>query len=303
MSTRFVPRRSSAESRQIRWTRHAVQTGVVLAVAGVVWKHALAGSGSTSAEAFCPFGGFETAWTWLTTGRTVAHVHPANLALAGIVVVLALAARGMFCGWVCPLGSVQEAIHAGADRVVSRVPALRRLRRRTASNVWLRRVDRVLRYGRYVVLAWAIGGAALTGAMVFRGLDPWIALLSVVEFELSTAFVVMLGVLLLSVVVERPFCRYACPLGALQGLVGLVSPLAVQRDASSCLGCDLCNQACPMGIDVNQTTRVTDTACIGCLECVAACPSREALALTVSLPRRVPVEVGISTRDLEGARS
>lgn len=303
MTATFVPRRSSAEGRQIRWTRHAVQAAAVIGVAGVVWRNALAGPGSTSAEAFCPFGGFETAWTWVTTGRTVAHVHPANLVLAGVVVVLALAARGMFCGWVCPLGSIQEGIHAVADRVVSHVPALRRIRRRTASNVWLHRADRVLRYGRYVVLVWAVAGAALTGVMVFRGLDPWIAVISIVEFELSTAFVVMLGVLLLSVVVERPFCRYACPLGALQGLVGLASPLAVQRNASSCLGCDLCNQACPMGIAVNQSTRVTDTGCIGCLECVAACPSHDALALTVSVPRRVPVDVGLSPRDLEGVRS
>jgi hypothetical protein len=33
------------------------------------------------AEGLCPFGGFETAWTWLTTGETVRHVHPANLVL------------------------------------------------------------------------------------------------------------------------------------------------------------------------------------------------------------------------------
>ena len=39
-----------------------------------------------------------------------------------------------------------------------------------------------------------------------------------------------------------------------------------------------------MGLEVNSVTRVTDAQCIGCLECVAACPSRDALAVTVSLP-------------------
>jgi polyferredoxin len=280
-----------------------VQLTVVVAAALLVWRHTAEGAGSTSAEAFCPFGGFESAWTWVTTGRTVAHVHPANLVLAGVLVVLALAARGMFCGWVCPLGSLQEAVHAAAAAVVRRLPGLRRAQRHAAARPWVRRLDRVLRYGRYVVLLWAVGGVVVTGAMVFRGVDPWVALLTLTEFELSTAFAVLVAVLLLALVVDRPFCRYACPLGALQGLVGTVSPLAVQRTASSCLGCDLCNRACPMGISVNRSTRVTDPACIGCLECVAACPSRDALALTVSLPRRPVVDDLVTVRDLEGARS
>ena len=167
--------------------------------------------------------------------------------------------------------------------------------RSSAHTPWWPRVDHILRYGRYVVLVWAIGGAALTGVMVFRELDPWNALLSVVEFEISTAFVVLIAVLALSVFIERPFCRYACPLGAVQGLIGKASPVAIQRNADACLGCTICNTACPMNIEVNQATRVTDTNCIGCLECVAACPSQNALALTITLPTRISVR----TSDIE----
>jgi Fe-S-cluster-containing hydrogenase component 2 len=60
--------------------------------------------------------------------------------------------------------------------------------------------------------------------------------------------------------------------------------VAVERHADACLGCDLCNRACPMNIPVNQRTRITDTTCIGCLECVAACPSRDAIGVTIALP-------------------
>jgi polyferredoxin len=120
--------------------------------------------------------------------------------------------------------------------------------------------------------------------MVFREYDPWSALLSVAEFEVTTAFVLLVAMLVMALVVERPFCRYACPLGAVIGIVGKASPVAVQRNASACLGCDLCNRACPMGLEVNSVTRVTDAQCIGCLDCVAACPSRDALAVTVALP-------------------
>jgi polyferredoxin len=178
-------------------------------------------------------------------------------------------------------------VKAAGRTITDRVPPLRRLRRllslRSSTERW-RRIDRTLRWGRWLVLTWAVVGAALTGAMVFREADPWIAFLSVAEFEFSLAFVVLVVTLVLAIFVERPFCRYACPLGAVQSLAGRLSPIAVQRDASACLGCDLCNQAYPMAIPVNNRTRVTDTSCLGCLECVGACPSENGLAVTLAIP-------------------
>lgn len=280
-----VPRRPKRWGSRVRWTRHAVQGAMVAIVGWQAVGHAT--SGEESAEAWCPLGGFETLWTLLTTGRTVSHVHTSSLVLSVTVLVLAVAGRGFFCGFLCPMGTVQEMVHAAGRAVTDRVPPLRRLRRRVergASSQRWRRTDRILRWGRWLVLAWAIIGAAVTGTMVFREADPWIALLSVAEFELSLAFVVLIATLVLALFVERPFCRYACPLGAVQSLAGRLSPIAIQRDASACLECDLCNQACPMAIPVNARTRVTDTSCTGCLECLGACPSKDALTVTLAIP-------------------
>lgn len=280
-----VSRRPSSWGPRVRWARHAVQGAVVAVVGWQAVGHVT--SGGPSAEAWCPLGGFETLWTLVTTGRTVAHVHASTLVLAAAVLVLALAGRGFFCGWICPLGTLQEMVHAAGRAVTDRVPPLRRLRRKlelSANTERWHRVDRILRWGRWLVLAWAIIGAAVTGTMVFREADPWIALLSVAEFEFSLAFVVLIATVALAAFVERPFCRYACPLGAVQSLAGKLSPIAVQRDDSACLGCDLCNQACPVAIPVNTRTRVTDSSCIGCLECVGACPSQKGLSVTLAIP-------------------
>jgi polyferredoxin len=280
-----VPRRPANWGSKVRWTRHAVQ-GALVAVVG--WQAAgHVTSGGESAEAWCPLGGFETLWTLLTTGRTVSHVHTSSLVLSVTVLVLAVVGRGFFCGWLCPMGTVQELVHAAGRAVTNRLPLLRRLRRRlergAVAGRW-RQTDRVLRWGRWVVLAWAVIGAGITGTMVFREADPWVALLLVAEFEFSLAYVVLIATLVLALFIQRPFCRYACPLGAVQSLVGKLSPIAVQRDASACLDCDLCNQACPMAIPVNTRTRVTDTSCTGCLECVGACPSQNGLAVTLATP-------------------
>ncbi|MEJ2579382.1 MAG: 4Fe-4S binding protein [Kineosporiaceae bacterium] len=280
-----VPRRTARWGRSLRWVRHGTQA---LIAGFIVWQvvgHVT--QGRPSAEGLCPFGGFETLWTWVTTGRTVSHTHPANLVLGLAVVTLALIGRGFFCGWLCPLGAIQGGIHRAATGVVDRIPPLRRLRRtfgRSTVARWGHRLDRVLRWGRWAMLGWALIGAGLTGTMVFRDVDPWIALLSVVEFEFSLAFTVLLATLVLSLFVHRPFCRYACPLGAVQGVLGRLAPVSVERDAASCLGCDLCTQACPVGIPVHIRSRVTDTSCLGCLECVAACPSVPALGVSLALP-------------------
>ena len=189
-----VPRRRPAWGRTVRWARRATQGAVIAVVGWQAVSHVT--SGGESAEAWCPFGGFEGAWTMVTTGRIVAHVHTSSLVLAGAVLVLALIGRGFFCGWLCPLGSLQEMVHAAGRAVTDRVPPLRRLRRRLSLRAgtqrW-RRIDRVLRWGCWLVLAWAIIGAAVTGTMVFRVADPWIALLMVAQFEVSLAFVVLVA--------------------------------------------------------------------------------------------------------------
>ena len=69
-------------------------------------------SGGPSAEAWCPLGGFESAWTLVTTGRMVAHVHTSRLVLTAAVLVLAVVGRGFFCGWLCPFGTLQEMVYA-----------------------------------------------------------------------------------------------------------------------------------------------------------------------------------------------
>ena len=297
MSVNMVPRRSPTWSHRVKLTRHLIQTGMVAWIIWLMWDKYSNEATRTSPESFCPYGGFETAWTWLTSGKTVSHTHTSNLVLAGVVVILALAARGFFCGWICVLGSIQEGIRAVGVAIRKRVPILRKAGKFIDKKMnFAKNIDHILRFSRYAVLAWSLIGAGITGTMVWRNYDPWSAFLSVLEFQISTAFVVLFVVLFLSLFMDRPFCRYACPLGAIQGLISKVSPVSIERSAENCIACALCNKACPMKLPVSTRTRVTDGGCIGCLECVAVCPSRDALALTFTFPTKLPI---ISSRNQE----
>lgn len=288
----------------IQTLRLVTQAGFALFILYTVALHLLVGEEggviTTSAEAYCPFGGLETLYTFVRSGGTlVSHTHLSNLVILASVLLLTFVARGAFCGWICPLGAIQEWLYAGSAWVQKRIPPLgrrvralkawagatptRRFDQRGAPTV-LARIDGWLRYGRYVVFAWAVLGAAAYGTMVFRDYDPWAALLTIGELELTGGAVVLVVVLVASFFVERPWCRYACPLGAAIGLAGKLSPLRIERTGPACAGCALCHTACPVGIPVDTRTTITDASCIMCLRCVDTCPKHGALDLRLTIP-------------------
>ena len=177
--------------------------------------------GVATPEALCPFGGIETAFRLVTGSGYVPHVHASNVVLGIAVLVLAFFARSAFCGWLCPLGFLQDLV-SGASRLVQRKvrPVRLGVRWLKAHARPLAVLDRPLRLLKYAVLAWAVGGAALWGVMVFRDVDPWFALLELFRLTVIPAVLVLVVILVAALFVDRPWCRYACPLGAASGLVG-----------------------------------------------------------------------------------
>ncbi len=292
----------------IQTLRLASQLGFAGFILYTVALHLIVGEESgqitTSAEAYCPFGGIETLYTFVSSGGTLlSHTHLSNLAILASVLLLTVVARGAFCGWICPLGALQEWVYAGSAWLQKRIRPLgrgvRALKRRAGAQQMRRfdqrgaptlieRLDHWLRYGRYVVLAWAVFGAAAYGTMVFRDYDPWAALLTIGELELTGGALVLALVLVGSLFVERPWCRYACPLGAAIGLASKLSPIRIERAGPACAGCALCNSACPVGIPVDTRSTITDVSCIMCLRCVDTCPKHGALELTLSIPGLAP---------------
>lgn len=270
--------------------RRLTQFGVFLFILFIAVRHTLAGEGSgnvtASWEAYCPMGGLESLYKFVTSGGSfVAHTHLSNMVILVATLAVALGARNAFCGWLCPFGFIQDMVSRFSTVVQKRVPRVRRaVKMLKARGTRLAVLDRYLRFLKYAVLAWTVVGAAVYGVMVFRDVDPWAGLWNLLELSIGFGTVVLLVVLAASLFVERPWCRYACPLGAATGIVSKLSPFYLKREAAACKNCAICTKACPMGLPVHSATTIRSADCIGCLECVDECPREGALELKLGVP-------------------
>lgn len=229
---------------------------------------------AASIHGLCPFGGVVSIWQYVTTGEFVQKIHEASFILMVMVVMLSVFLGPVFCGWMCPMGTVQEWIGTLG----------RRLFPKRFNRVVPRRLDRVLRYLRYAMLAWVVIATAGTGVLVFSDYDPYFTMFNLWSDEVAWSGVAILAlVVALSLIVERPFCKYACPFGALLGVSNTFRVFGIKRRASTCIACSRCDDVCPMNIDVSGVGVVRDHQCISCMKCTSdqACPVPDTVKLAV----------------------
>jgi len=259
-----------------QWTRLGVQLLFMILTAYGIIRHrineaaGLAGPSNEapSVDSLSPFGGLETLWTWVRTGTTLNHLHLSDLVLLVAVLVLALLLGASFCGWICPFGTIQEYLYKLRIRLVPYKISLPR------------KIDNILRYGRYVVLGLVLFATYGAGEFIFGAYCPWKAAWDIGSAEIAIGGLVVLGLVVVGgLLVERAWCRYACPLGAVLGIANKLTPVKLRRSETACTSCQLCSKKCPLEIEITAVTTVSDTTCNRCLECVDSCPKHEALAL------------------------
>ncbi|MBI4907038.1 MAG: 4Fe-4S binding protein [Acidobacteria bacterium] len=258
--------------KSVRIIRHAVMFFFFAFLVHVAWDHQVKGggpNGSPSVEAYCPFGGIENLYYFLTSGGYVRRIEPSAMILMAAVLLLTLLFSRGFCGWVCPFGSVQEWLGLLGRKIFRK--------RYNPDGVWVRR----LAYLKYVLLVVIVGFTWHLGTLVWRPYDPFLAFfhlgsgMSEMPFAYAALGVVLVG----SLKYERFFCRFACPLGAVIGLVGKLGLTKVTREDEGCKGCNVCRQKCFAHVEFLTRRQIRDVECNHCLECVANCPRPNVLSL------------------------
>ncbi len=233
-----------------------------------------------SLHAVCPFGGVVSLYQYITAGTFVQKIHDSSFILMILVFLTAILFGPVFCGWICPFGSIQEWVGKIGRKIF----------KRKYNNFVPRKIDRILRYLRYAVLLWVLIMTAVSAKLFFADYDPYYALFNFWTGEVAITGLVTLGVVLvLSLFVERPFCKYACPYGALLGVSNLFRIFKIRRNKTTCISCLKCDDACPMNIEVSTAKNVLDHQCISCFACTSedSCPVPETVLIsTTSLHKK-----------------
>lgn len=175
------------------------------------------------------------------------------------------------CGWLCPFGLFQ--------RLLNKIPSKKY------------KGPEFFKYFKYVVLLvfvillpalwvdqYGFGGpyfckficpqGTLEGGISLAILQPQL------REQLGKLFLwklfLLIAVIIASIFFKRPFCRWACPLGAFYGLFNKVSLLQLHFDPDKCIECGLCSKVCPVNLDVPR--QINSAECLKCFDCKKVCP-------------------------------
>lgn len=174
-----------------------------------------------------------------------------------------------FCGFFCSFGAVQDLLWLGSHRLRALFPGKRNLKK----------ADRIFRFAKYAVLFYFII-FIWSGVTAVKTAGPWQVFGQYVSFGhwpglkllLSVGGVLLLLIFIGSLFVQRFFCRYFCPMGAIYSLISQTSFLKIDKPRKECGKCHLCTSKCTMGMDLTKKDRIAGGECISCQKCVSWCP-------------------------------
>ncbi|MHB1314652.1 MAG: 4Fe-4S binding protein [Christensenellales bacterium] len=227
-----------------------------------------------SLHAVCPFGGVVTMYEFATTGTFIQKIHSSAFILMILGILTAVLFGSIFCGYICPFGTFQEWLGKLG----------RKLFPKKFNHIIPPKIDRVLRYLRYVVLALIVYLTAVTATLVFQAYDPYYALFNFFTTEVAlSAYIVLGAFIVLSLIVERPWCKYFCPYGAFLGLFNKFRIFKIRRHKNTCIHCEKCDKVCPMNIEVSKDETIHNHQCITCHQCTSdmVCPVKNTVTISV----------------------
>ena len=219
----------------------------------------------------CPLGALQNA--------LASSGHRAGFYVLGILLLYGVILGRTICGWLCPMGLVQELLY--------KIPTFK-LRKNS--------VTRVLSRLKYLILAVFVVALPLGYGLKYDlplpafckyicpagTFEGAVDLLSnpvnedkfgLLGFLFTGKLTIMVAVGLACVFCFRSFCRFLCPLGAVFGLFNRLNLIGVKVDEGRCNHCGACVRGCPMDV-----RRVGDHECISCGTCIESC-SRRAITL------------------------
>jgi polyferredoxin len=178
-----------------------------------------------------------------------------------------------FCGYLCAFGSLGDwlylcssALFKLAGKKPPKLPA---------------RLLHVMQYLKYLILVAILVACFTNTYQLVSNYDPWSVFAALISGNplsirahegwqiASLVFgIIVIGMLL----VERFFCQFLCPLGALFGLLPMLPGFLLSRNKEQCSkGCNICTRVCPAALSLGEERSVA-SECFQCDKCRGVCP-------------------------------
>lgn len=228
--------------------------------------------------------------------------------ILGTVFLIGAVVGRAFCGWVCPMGFIQDIITHLKGRLDFVSPRTHKTMTRLKYLLFF---ATLLVSGTLGLALYLGAGSDYKAALGALATGPFIAIspdgtlfgfvptlvtlirdniqavltrpptiqevwaqLTRVPALLAIRILVLIGFFVGAWKVPRFWCRYACPTGAMMALFQKHSLTGMKRDPVKCTKCPHCEVKCPMQINILDLPweKFNDPECILCMECVDACP-------------------------------
>lgn len=196
--------------------------------------------------------------------------------ILGFLALMGVLLGRFLCGWLCLFGLIQDLLYKIP------VPKVTLPKKLDKSLRWVKYVNLVVFVLLMPLLFTGKAGTVIPyfckyicPAGTLEGSIPLLLANKPLRNALgplySWKFFVLAVVIVASILIYRPFCKYMCPLGAFYGLFNRFSFLRYQVDSEKCVGCGKCAKVCKMGVDPVESPNSPE--CIRCGDCKAACPT------------------------------
>ncbi len=199
-----------------------------------------------------------------------ADLLPQLVEVISIIPITMMLGR-FFCGWMCAFGSFGDFVYRVSHKVFKK-----KFKINEQSDAWMKTI-------KYFVLAVLVVDVWSLDLTAFSTASPWdvfgmIATVgkapdfSYVITNLTAGFVILIVITAASALVERFFCRYLCPMGAIFALTSKLRVAKIKKPSAQCGNCRMCTNSCAMGIPLYKMDVVKSGECINCMKCITACP-------------------------------
>lgn len=192
------------------WSKYLLQWGVLAVLVfffSGLYARLFPGAEAADPEKYCPFGGLQALGTYLSRGSLPCSMTSMQILMGLAVAAAVILFSKLFCAYLCPIGSIEDLL-----KKVRGAFGLKGLNPKNGSIL-----DKGLRLIKYGLLFYIAYMTISSSELFCKNIDPYYAVATGFKGEITLwmSVVSVSLVLLAGVIVDRFWCRYICPLGAI----------------------------------------------------------------------------------------